>query len=203
MPYPHHLHEGAPYRPCPVCRNFVATNRKVQLIEIILLKEEIYHDIDAETHQLQKMRTAANVTAGSPAGPYDTLPLSTDNNNRYLIDRYIDRYVSQAVTRLTAYLALPSPFAHRVANNHAKEWEEKSIYVALPHDWPPHHIEPLRDAVHQLIVKGVEYQLLAVALPKDTYTALCREMMEEADADITVHVNARYTPQTCGYSPFG
>ena len=130
----------------------MATRRKgFQLIEIILLKQEFYHDIDAETYQVQKMRTAAN---GSPA---DTLPLSTDSTSRYLIDRYIDRYVSQAVARLTAYLAIPSPFAHRIANNHAKEWEEKSIYVALPHDWPPHHIEPLRDAVHQLIVKGVEY----------------------------------------------
>ena len=88
-----------------------------------------------------------------------------------------------------------------MANNHASQWEEKSIYVALPHDWPPHHIDPLRDAVHQLIVKGVEYQLLAVALPNDPYTALCREMMEDADTDITVHVNARYTQQRCGYTP--
>lgn len=195
MPYPHHLHEGRQYRDCPVCRNIIATRKPVQLIEIILLKEEFYHDIDAETYQVQKMRTSEK---GSPAS---TLPLSTDSTSRYLLDRYIDKYVSQAVSRLTAYLALPSPFAHRIANNHTKEWVEKSIYVALPHDWPPHHIEPLRDAVHQLIVKGVEYQLLAVALPNDPYTALCREMMEDADTDITVHVNARYTQQRCGYTP--
>ena len=195
MPYPHHLHEGAPYRPCPVCRDIIATHPKVQIIEIILLKEEFYHDIDAETRQVQKMRTAAG---GFPDGK---IPLATDDTNRYLIDRYIDRYVSQAVSRLTAYLAIPSPFAHRVANNHTKDWLEKSIYVALPHDWPLHHIEPLRDAVHQLIVKGVEYQMLAVALPNDPYTALCREMMEDADTDNTVHVNARYTQQRCGYTP--
>ncbi len=195
MPYPHHLHEGTPYRDCPVCRNIIATRRPVQLIEIILMKEEFYHDIDAETLQVQKMRSAVR---GFPA---DKIPLSTDDTHRYLIDRYIDKYVSQAVSRLSAYLAIPSPFAHRVANNHASQWEEKSIYVALPHDWPPHHIDPLRDAVHQLIVKGVEYQLLAVALPNDPYTALCREMMEDADTDITVHVNARYTQQRCGYTP--
>ena len=195
MPYPHHLHEGTPYRDCPVCRNIIATRRPVQLIEIILMKEEFYHDIDAETYQVQKMRTSEK---GSPAS---ALPLSTDSTSRYLLDRYIDKYVSQAVSRLSAYLAIPSPFAHRVANNHASQWEAKSIYVALPHDWPPHHIDPLRDAVHQLIVKGVEYQLLAVALPNDPYTALCREMMEDADTDITVHVNARYTQQRCGYTP--
>lgn len=195
MPYPHHLHEGTPYRDCPVCRNIIATRRPVQLIEIILMKEEFYHDIDAETYQVQKMRTSEK---GSPAS---ALPLSTDSTSRYLLDRYIDKYVSQAVSRLSAYLAIPSPFAHRVVNNHASQWEEKSIYVDLPHDWPPHHIDPLRDAVHQLIVKGVEYQLLAVALPNDPYTALCREMMEDADTDITVHVNARYTQQRCGYTP--
>lgn len=195
MPYPHHLHEGKPYRDCPVCNNIIAARRPVQLIEIILLKEEFYHDIDAETYQVQKMRTSEK---GSPAS---TLPLSTDSTNRYLLDRYIDKYVSQAVSRLSAYLAIPSPFAHRIANNHTKDWLEKSIYVALPHDWPPHNIDPLRDAVHQLIVKGVEYQLLAVALPNDTYTAMCREMMEDADTDITVYVNARYTQQRCGYTP--
>ncbi len=197
MPYPHYLHEEKPYRSCQFCRDYVSAHPRAQLVEIILLKEEFYHDIDAETYQIQKMRTAENGVQT------DKLPLSTDSKGRYLIDRYIDRYVSQAVSRLTAYLALPSPFAHRIANNHAKEWEEKSIYVALPYDWPIHRIEPLRDAVHQLIVKGVEYQLLAVALPRDPYTVLCHEMMEDADADITAHVNARYTPQSCGYSPFG
>lgn len=195
MPYPHHLHEGTPYRPCQLCRDIVAVKKPIQLIEIILLKEEFYHDIDAETLQAQKMRAAVG---GFPA---DKIPLATDDSNRYLIDRYIDRYVSQAVARLSAYLAIPSPFAHRIANNHTKDWLEKSIYVALPKDWPPHHIEPLRDAVHQLIVKGVEYQLLAAALPNDPYTAICREMMEDADTDITVHVNARYTQQRCGYTP--
>ena len=196
MPYPHHLHEGRPYRPCPVCRDIVAARNPVQLIEIILLKDEFYHDIDAETLQLQKMRKATTPEA-SASGPL----IATDDTSRYLIDRYIDRYVSQAVSRLSAYLAIPSPFTHRIASNHTRQWEEKSIYLALPHDWPLHRIDPLRDAVHQLIVKGVEYQLLAVALPNDPYTALCREMMEEADTDISVHVNARYTQQRCGYTP--
>lgn len=195
MPYPHHLHQGKPYRPSPVCCDIVATHKPAQLIEIILLKEEFYHDIDTETYQVQKMRSAVG---GFPA---DKMPLSTDSTSRYLIDRYIDRYVSQAVSRLSAYLAIPSPFAHRIADNHTKDWQEKSIYILLPPNWPPHDIEPLRDAVHQLIVKGVEYQLLAVALPNDPYTALCREMMEDADTDITVHVNARYGQQRCGYTP--
>ena len=76
MPYPHHLHEGTPYRDCPVCRNIIATRRPVQLIEIILMKEEFYHDIDAETYQVQKMRTSEK---GSPAS---ALPLSTDSTSR-------------------------------------------------------------------------------------------------------------------------
>lgn len=191
MPYPHHLHQGHLHRPLPVCCDFVATHKSVQLVEIILLKEELYHDIDAETLQVQKMRKLQD------------MPLATDDTNRYLVDRYIDKYVRKAVSKLTAYLGIPSPFVHRIANDHTKEWLEKSILLALPLSWPPHRLDPLCDAVHSLVVKGTEYELLAVALPDDAYTMLCREQMEDAENEIAVQVNARLTPLSCGYHPFG
>ena len=56
------------------------------------------------------------------------------------------------MARCQAYLMLPSPYAHRVSADHAYGWEEKSIYLAMPSGWPPHCLEPLRDAVHNFIV---------------------------------------------------
>lgn len=189
MPYPYQLHQGRPYRPCKVCNDIVAAMKDVQLIEVIVLKDELYHDIDAETLQVQRMRKMTD------------LPLSTDDSGRYLVDRYIDKYVNRAVGKLTAYLAIPSPFVQRIANDHTKAWQEKSILVALPKTWTPHRLWPLCDAVHQLVVKGTEFELLAVALPNDSYTLLCKDMVEEAENEIAVQVNARYTPLKCGYTP--
>lgn len=197
MPYPHHLHPADGHvRHCIT----VPPPRRpgFQLIEIILLKDEIYHDIDAETHQLQQVRKAV---AKNDA---DVIEFATDDMSRYLMDRYIDRYVSQAVTRLSAYLAIPSPFVHRIANNHTKDWQEKSILIALPHRWPPHLIEPLRDAVHQLIVKGTEKELLATSLgSNDAYVLMCEAAALDADADITMNINTRYGPMSAPMTPFG
>lgn len=197
MPYPHHLHPaGGHVRHCIT----VAPPRRpgFQLIEIILLKDEIYHDIDAETHQLQQARQAA---AKNDA---DVVEFATDDTSRYLMDRYIDRYVSMAVKLLSAYLAIPSPFVHRIANNHTKDWQEKSILISLPQRWPPHLIEPLRDAVHQLIVKGTEKELLATSLgPNDAYVLMCEAAAEDADTDITVNINTRYGPMSAPMKPFG
>ncbi len=190
MPYPHHLHpaDGSVRR----CVTAAPPGRQgFQLIEIIILKDEIYHDIDMETHRIQETMNQKAEAKGNAGTSISTV--ATDDTSRYMMDRYIDRYVSKAVHCLTAYLALPSPFAHRIANNHTKSWQEKSILVSLPQRWPPHMIEPLRDAVHELIVKGSEKELLATTLgPNDPYVTLCNEEAEDAYNDITVNVNTRY-----------
>ena len=188
MPYPHHLHPSGGSLLCPA----PPVRPGFQLIEIIILKDEIYHDIDRETHDLQEHRNkTATAPAGSPAGQITTI--ATDDTSRYLMDRHIDRYVNKTVHLLTAYLALPSPYAHRIANNHTKSWQEKSILISLPARWPPHLIDPLRDAVHRFIVKGVEMEILSTTLgPGDAYVQLCAQESEEADGDITVYVNTRY-----------
>lgn len=190
MPYPHHLHpdDGSLRTVCAlpagVCRH------GFQLIEIIILKDEIYHDIDRETHDLQEHRNNS-VPDGSAGRNITTI--ATDDTSRYLIDRYIDRYVNKTVHLMTAYLALPSPYAHRIANNHTKSWQEKSILISLPTRWPPHLIDTLRDAVHRFIVKGVEMEILSTTLgPSDPYVQLCAQESEEADGDITVNINTRY-----------
>ena len=199
MPYPHYLHpDDGSVRSCIEARRY--RRQGFQLVEIILLKDEIYHDIDAETHKIQEARNqaAANSSKGE-AVPVTTI--ATDDRSRYLMDRIIDKYVSVAVRRLSAYLVLPSAFAHRIVNNHTKSWQEKSILISLPQRWPPHLLEPLRDAVHTLIVKGTEKEWLSTALsPNDAYVMLCQQEADDADADITSDVNARYGPTSSTFA---
>lgn len=190
MPYPHHLHPAGGSVRC--CITPPPRRPGFQLIEIILLKNEIYHDIDEETHILQQTLGKA-----LPAGAQEITTIATDDTSRYLMDRYIDRCVSQAVSLLSPYLAIPSPFAHRIANNHTKSWQEKSILLSLPKRWPPHLIEPLRDAVHRLIVKGTEKEILSPVLgPAGSYVRLCEQEAEDAAADISVNINTRYGPMS-------
>lgn len=192
MPYPHHLHtanrdprytDGLPASLPPL-------PPQKQLVEVILLRSELLHDIEAQIHQLQKAR-AATVPAASAAGSQSDI-LPTGGADNYLLSRYIDTAVNQAVSRCSAYLLLPSPYAHRVSTDHAHQWEEKSIILALPHNWPPHCLEPLRDAVHNFIVFRALQLFFAFS---DERAALAADnlALNHYD-DINVQLNARLGP---------
>lgn len=175
--YPHHLHR----EPRPLCCDIVTPNNK-QLIEIILLYSEIVRDIETDFHRLERQRSL-------------TVPILDDGGaDDYTLRRDIDTAVGEAVARMTAYLLLPSPFVRRISTNHAHEWEEKNIYLAMPPNWALYDINPLRDAVHNYIVKSVEYTILAVALPQDAYTALCHQQAADYYDDINVRISARVGP---------
>lgn len=188
--YPHHLHNH--HRPHPDIR---PVPPKAQLVEVIFLRSELLHDIDANIHNLEN--TAAAVSAASPAGTI--LPSGAADN--YLLARYIDTAINQAVSRCQAYLILPSPYVHRISTDHAHQWEEKSLYLALPPDWPPHCIDPLRDAVHNYVVYRAMQFFLTFADEKAAATA--DAMASDAYDDINVQISARRNPLSCGYSPFG
>ena len=115
------------------------------LYKVVILKAEIYHDIDSDTHALQRFRKALDV------------PLATDENGRYLIDRYIDRAVNQVAKRLTAYIATEHP--HATVNNHTFPWEEHTFHLVMPSSWPPETLDGLKDSIHRYIVRSVEAEL--------------------------------------------
>jgi len=163
-----------------------------QLIEIILLYQELQHDITADITRLEKSR---NLQA--------TPVLTNEDADGYTIARQIDRAVNQCVSRMQAYLLLPSPFVHRISTNHTHAWEEKSIYLAMPPNWPPHCIDPLRDAVHTYIVKSVEYNLLIVSLTNDPYTVLCKTEADQAYSDINSQLSHRLGHIEIHPTPFG
>lgn len=187
MPYPAHLHTD---RPLPPVVDAVPHQGK-QLIEIILLKDELLHDIQSDIVRVEKSRKL------------EVPVLTNEDADGYDLNRKIDNYVNKAVSRMQAYLLLPSPFVHRISTNHTRLWEETSIYLALPHNWAPHCIDPLRDAVHNYIVKSVEYELMAVVLPNDPYTAICNNDADRAYNDINALINTRLGPTRIHPTPFG
>lgn len=172
--YPHHLHKSD--RPCPV------TGVKAgfpQRVEVILLHEELRHDIEADLTAIERQRKL------------ETPILASDGKDDYRLARNIDTAVNKVVKRCTAYLMLPSPFVHRISTNHVYKWEEKSLYLHFPENWPPHLADNLRDAVHLYIVKFVELAFLTVALPDDKYLPILQEQVNDAYDDINAALNDR------------
>jgi hypothetical protein len=176
--YPHHLHTGRRFP-----KEVIACPRQDrQVVEIIILKEEITHDIEADITRLEKQRNLEKPI------------LSGNESDAYTVRRQTDRALNQCVSRMQAYLLLPSPFVRHISTNHAGDWEEKNIFLAFPHNWPPHCIEPLRDAVHTYIVKSVEYNILLIAMTNDPYTAMCQQEADKAYNDINALINSRLGP---------
>ena len=176
--YPHHLHHSE--RPLP---EGLHENQNLQLVEIIMLYDELKHDIEKDFHRLERLRKMQ-----------DTPILSPDGSDEYTLRREIDTALNSAVSIMTAYLALPSPFVRRISTNHAHAWEEKNIYVVFPFNWPLHNIDALRDSVHNYVVKAAEAKLLSVALPQDAYTLACRDMSYESLNAIDHLINERRGP---------
>lgn len=186
--YPRHLHYNRPY-PDEVCHKL---RQGKQIIEIILLKDEIINDIDTDTLNVEKARKQEGT------------PISTDERRMYEACRHIDRAVNAVVSKCAAYLLLPSPFVHRISTNHTKGWEEKSIYLALPHNWPPHLIDFVRDFAHDYIVKFVESQMLVPVLsPDDSYVKYCALAADTALDDLNAAINERLGRDIITPTPFG
>ena len=186
--YPHESHYNRPF-PDAVCKRL---RQGKQYVEIIILKDEIIHDIDTDTLNLEKSRKL------------EETPVATDERRMYEACRHIDRALNAIVRKCSAYLLLPSPFVHRISTNHTKGWEEQSIYLALPHNWPPHLIDSLRDLAHDYIVKYAESQLLVTILsPDDSYVRYCAVAAEEDLNDLNAGINARLGADTITPTPFG
>lgn len=186
--YPHESHYNRPF-PDAVCQRL---RQGKQYVEIIILKDEIIHDIDTDTLNLEKSRKL------------EETPVATDERRMYEACRHIDRALNAIVRKCSAYLLLPSPFVHRISTNHTKGWEEQSIYLALPHNWPPHLIDSLRDQAHDYIVKYAESQLLVPILsPDDSYVRYCAVAAEEDLNDLNAGINARLGADTITPTPFG
>ncbi len=167
-------------RPLPeVINGMLPLPERKQLFEVILLREELQHDIEDQLNDVQNTFRP------------DGKALLPDDKS-YMLSRHIDTAINQAVSRCQAYLLLPSPHVQRISTNHVYEWEEKSIFLALPHNWPLHAGKALRNAVHNYIVMRACQLFLALKEPKaaeacDTLATLCYN-------DINAQLNTRLGP---------
>lgn len=146
------------------------------MIEIIIIKQELLHDIETEIHGIERHRHLQET------------PIITNEDNRYSACRDIDTALNKVIKRCQAY-HVPNN-AHHIAANHTKDWHERSIFLAIP-DWPHGNLDALRDAVHNYIVKSVVFSMLSVALPGDAYLPIVSQQRDDAYDDINVLINAR------------
>ena len=184
--YPHHLHNN---RLIPANIDAMPHEQK-QIVEVILLRTELIHDIEAICHQLEKQRK-----------PDEPLLLEGSTNDNYLLKRYMDTAINQAVARCQAYLLLPSPFVRRISADHVHGWEEKSIFIAMPMNWPPHCIDSLRDAIHNYIVERTLQNYLLRLDPKAAEASNNQAAIHHNE--INALLNTRFQPETIGSTPFG
>lgn len=185
--YPKHLHIDR-HIPDEVCHRL---HQGKQLVEIILLKEELLHDVEADMHRIERMRKMEETS------------LIENDSDYYTIARDMDNALGEVVSRCAAYLLLPSPFVHRISTNHADQWEEKSIYLALSYNWPPHNIDPIRNAIHDYIVKSVELEQLTLLMPDDRYLPILSEKKDQDYSKLNALLNERLGVTDLIQTPFG
>lgn len=181
--YPHYIHQEPHERlPLPDCIDAAAVRRQGrQIIDIILLKKELMHDIEDGIRRWENNRDK-DAPKLLPAG----------GNDSYILRRHIDTAINQAVSRCQAYLLLPSPFARRISTDHAGEWEEKDIILGMPHNWPPHCVDALRDAIHNFIVERAQQLFFHLSDPKAAEA--CDFQASLYWNDINAELNTRLGP---------
>ena len=175
MPYPSNLHINR----CIPGKVLQIPCQHKQRIEVIILKSEVLRDIESDVHRVERMRKL------------EETPIIQSDADYYDISRDIDIALGEVVKRCVAYLLLPSPYAHRISNDHVNAWEEKSIYLGLPENWPPHDIDPLRNAIHDYIVKSVVLEILSISIPDDKYLPKLEAKKLDLYDDINVLLNDR------------
>lgn len=149
-------------------------------VEVILFKEEIINDIRRDITRVERARNLQ-----------DNPILTDDDADRYELCGSIDEALGLAVDNMQAYLAHPSQFAHLIANNHTDDWEERSIQLSMPANWPLNLLDSLKKSVHRYIVKYTEAELMGTALPGDPYTGICMRSAATHYNEITSTLSAR------------
>ncbi len=94
-----------------------------QIINIVLLKKELLHDIEAETTRIER---AAQPTAQSAAQNASLPHPILSDDDAYSVSREIDKAFNTALSRIQAYLTIPAGAAHHVTTNHAHDWQERA-----------------------------------------------------------------------------
>lgn len=151
-------------------------------INIILLKQEIIRDIQSDIGRLERTRKM------------ETPILTEDESDMYDLCRSIDDALGDAIDNMQAYLKFPSQLAHTISTNHTEDWDEKSIWLSLPDNWPAHLTDSLQKSVHRYIVRKTELYLLTTVIPEDPFTVMASRFADTHYNAITSLLSARIGP---------
>lgn len=161
-------------------------------VEIIILKEEVLHHVKADINQLERVRKM------------EDMPILTgSDSDNYIVNRFLDQAVSAIVARMQAYVVAPNSYAHRIANDHTRDWQERSIVLQLPQTWPPSCMEPLKNAVHDYVVSSTVFNVASKALPNDPALAIVNEQAKAAYNEVNALINTRLGGVHIHPGPFG
>lgn len=147
---------------------------RMKVKHIYIMRDQLLYDIDTESLMVARARRQDNIDPNN-------IPADEDGF-RPMFKRWVDTYLSKALSRMKAYVKEPPRIAK---TNSLKEWTEKDILLEMPDNWNENAFDPLATAVHDYIVNGVLFEYFSLNLTgKDPVTVSKHEAMTIAYDDI-------------------
>ncbi len=148
---------------------------------IIIRKDQIFYDIEAELGLVAKVRRNEHGVDAQ---------IGTDDADQYrpLINRWIGAAANKAKDRMRVYVV---NVEQKVGVDSFADWEEMRIELSTPEYWDSRVWTTLVDAVHNYIVASVLHRYYAKTLTEqDTLTISAREDEERRYNEIKYCINS-------------
>lgn len=145
--------------------------------KIYIRREQLLYDIDSETYLVEQSRKRGD----------DRLDfISTDEKKHDALSRWIDKYVENAKSRMSAFLVTRESLSQ---SDELQDWAENLIVLDMPSYWDETTFSALVKSVHSYIVNGVctEYYSLILG-PNDPLSIQKREDSSRDYSDIKQYV---------------
>lgn len=147
---------------------------KKNTYHIYIMRSQVIYDIEAQLSIMTKARRNENQQQDNNIENIDSV--------RPLIDRWFSKYLALAKRKLASVLVddkLPSN------SNNIKDKEEIDLTLAIGEWWNNNALDPLTEAVHDLLVNGCIYEYLLIYLsPNDPVTVAKEQQKETALEEI-------------------
>lgn len=147
---------------------------------IFLMRNQLLYDIDAQTHLVSRSRRDNGI---------NQVTSSSDETDTYrpLMNRWIDKYIALAKSRLQAYVLEPKRGS---GMDVLKEKTEDEIKLMMPGYWDDSVTEQLITATHDYVVNGVLYEFFSLTLTaKDPVTMSKYDAMMESYNQMKIYAN--------------
>ena len=139
--------------------------------DIYLRKDQIMGDVDAQIEIIANTHLKEDGTIN---------PVFDNAESRYraLFDRWLDKYVDSAKSRMAAYLIVPDQHG---AMNAGREWSEIRLHMSFPWYWNDTTFPQLVGAIHDYIVNSVLFEFCTLTITsRDPITTDKQVLAEDA-----------------------